>query len=266
MTLKNIFALAALMTRYGVRNNILLGLVLVSFFLQLSVLFFFDFVPRDIGMVTSDYVVSIGWIGGMLFIFFPGVAALSWGDNQRTIHTLLSAPISRTEYVFGMFTGLFFLLLLLNLLLALLGYAILAAVKLLAAGYDIRISIPQYLLSWWGVFSIEAMVLSVLVFFSGAIRGMASVFTVTLAYYLICSGLPVAIAFVNETSLFLKKFFTGLTLVFPNFSRFDYKGGIAVFGEGPVIATLLTNTGYTLLYVTLVLILSASIYGERDLK
>ncbi|MDL2286529.1 hypothetical protein LJC24_03765 [Desulfococcaceae bacterium OttesenSCG-928-F15] len=266
MQLKNIFALAALMTRYGLRNNVILGLVLVSFFLQACALFFFNFVPRDIGMVTSDYVVSIGWIGGMLFIFFHGVSALSWGENQRAIHTLLSTPISRTEYVFGMFAGLLFLLFLLNTLLALLGYGILLLAKSIAGIYFIRIGIPEYLLAWWGVFSIEAMILSVLLLFSGLIRGTASVFTVTLSYYLICSGLPVAIEFLKQDNVFMRKFLEVLTLIFPNFSRFDYKGIIAVFGEWPSLQTLSINTAYTLLYVALILIFAAGVYGERDLK
>jgi ABC-type transport system involved in multi-copper enzyme maturation permease subunit len=217
--------------------------------------------------MLADFVVTIGWCAGMVFLFFHAVQVMSWGEDRRVIHTLLARPLSRTEYVLGVFAGLFFLLLLLNCLLGSIGYGVLALIKSwVSESYFTRLGIWDYLLSWWGVLCIEAMTLSAIVLFSGMIRGGFTVLLVTLSYYLICNGLPVAIEFFKGQSLLAKKFLVALTLIFPNFTRFDYKGLIAAVGKWPPSSSLALNLAYALLYCALVLTLAAGIYNRRDLK
>ncbi len=265
--LKRICALARLVVVDGIRRHALIGLVLLALGIELSGLFFFGFVPRDIGRVLSDFVVTAGWAAGMLFLFFHAVQVMSWGEDRRVIHTLLARPLSRTEYVLGVFAGLFFLLLLLNGLLAAIGYGVLALIKSwVGVEFFSHLGIQEYLLAWWGVLSIQAMILSAIVLFSGMIRGGFTVLLVTLSYYLICNGLPVAIEFFKNASPLTRKLLEGLTLVFPNFSRFDYKGLIVALGKWPEASSLALNLAYVMLYCALVLTLAAGIYNRRDLK
>lgn len=264
---KRIFALARLVTLDGLRRHALIGLVALALGIELSGLFFFAFVPRDIGRVLTDFVVTIGWCAGMVFLLFHAVQVMSWGEDRRVIHTLLARPISRTEYVLGVFAGLLFLLFLLNVLLGVTGFAVLALIKYwVGEVFFSSLGVGKYLLAWAGVMSIQAMILSAIVLFSGMIRGGFTVLLVTLSYYLICNGLPVAIDFFKGDSVFTKKFLVALTLAFPNFSRFDYKGLIVALGKWPDLESLALNAAYVLLYCTLVLTLAAGIYNRRDLK
>jgi len=266
-SLKRISALARLVVVDGLRRHALIGLVALALGIEVSGLFFFSFVPRDIGRMLADFVVTIGWCAGMVFLFFHAVQVMSWGEDRRVIHTLLARPLSRTEYVLGVFAGLLVLLLLLNALLGAIGYGVLALIKFwVGEVYFSRLGILEYLLSWAGVLSIQAMILSVIVLFSGMIRGGFTVLLVTLSYYLICSGLPVAINFFQGNSLIVKKFLVALTLVFPNFTRFDYKGLIVALGKWPEMSSLALNLSHVLLYCALVLTLAAGVYNRRDLK
>jgi Cu-processing system permease protein len=266
-TLKRIYALARLVVVDGLRRHALLGLVLLALGIELSGLFFFAFVPRDIGRLSADFVVTIGWCAGMVFIYFHAVQVMSWGEDRRVIHTLLARPLSRTEYVLGVFTGLLMLLLLLNVVLGGIGYGVLVLIKSwVGDAYFSRLGVWEYLIAWWGVLSIEAMILSVIVLFSGMLRGGFTVLLVTISYYLICNGLPVAIEFFKGSSPLIKKILVGLTLIFPNFSRFDYKGLIVALDKWPPTSSLALNLAYVVLYCALVLTLAAGIYNGRDLK
>ena len=100
------------------------------------------------------------------------------------------------------------------------------------------------------------MILSAIVLFSGMIRGGFTVLLVTLSYYLICNGLPVAIEFFKGGSPFARKLLVGLTLLFPNFSRFDFKGMIVALGYWPPPSVLMLNLANVLLYCALVLSLA----------
>lgn len=265
--MKRIYAIARLVSVDGLRRNALIGLVLLSLAIELSGLFFFSFVPRDICRVLSDFVVTVGWSAGMVFLFFHAVQVMSWGEDRRVIHTLLARPISRAEYVVGVFLGLLFLLMLLDVLMAGIGYGVLILIKSwVGKSYFSHLGISGYLLAWFGVLSIQTMILSVIVLFSGMIRGGFTVLLVTLSFYLISNGIPVAIEFIEGNTSLSGKFLVGLTLVFPNFSLFDYKGLIVALDKWPEASTLALNLAYVLLYCSLVLVMAAWVYNKRDLK
>lgn len=265
--LGRISALARLVLVDGMRRHALMGLVLLALAIIVSGLFFFAFVPRDIGRVSVDFVVTIGWCAGMVFLLFHAVQVMSWGEDRRVIHTLLAHPLSRTDYVLGVFAGLAALLVLLNVILGIAGFGVLYLIKSwVGVAFFARLGVGEYLLSWLGVLSIEAMILAVIVLFSGMIRGGFTVLLVTLSYYLICNGLPVALEFFKGGSELVQKALVGMTLVFPNFSRFDYKGLVVVANQWPAASSLLLNLAYVVLYCVLTLTLAAGIYGRRDLK
>jgi ABC-type transport system involved in multi-copper enzyme maturation permease subunit len=260
-------ALARLVLLDGVRRYALLGLVALALAVELSGLFFFAFVPRDIGLVATDFIVSAGWATGMIFLFFHAVQVMSWGENRRVIHTLLAHPISRTEYVLGVFGGLLLLLLLLDGLLAGLGYGVLLLIKSwVSAAYFAQLGLAAYVLSWAGVLATQVLLLAVIVLFSGMLRGTFTVLLVSLAYYLICNGLPVALEFFKQGAPLMRNFLRGLTLIFPNFSTYDYKGLIVATGSLPPFTALVQQLVFVLLYAVLVLTVAAGIYNRRDLK
>lgn len=190
--LRKLWAVAWLEILGGLRRYAILGLVLLAFALEAGGLLFMDFIPRDIGRASSDFILTVGWFAGLLFLLFHCVQAFAWSDERRTLHTLLARPITRQQYVLGGYLGLATLLLLLNVILALVGFGVLYLIRTsLPMEYFSGVALTHYCLAWLGLLCIELMLLAVIVLFSGMVRGGFPVLLLTVSYYFICAGLPV---------------------------------------------------------------------------
>lgn len=269
--LLKIWSLALLVIKDGLRRNALIGLILFALLLETGGLFFFDFIPRDIGRASSDFILSVGWLTGILFLFFHAVQTMAWDEERRTIHTFLARPITRSQYVLGVFFGLAFLLLLLKLILAFLGYFLLVVIKnMVNASHFSQLSTGNYILAWFGVYCIELTILSVIMLFSGMVRGGFPVLLMSVSYYFICSGMPVVreslVQLTGTQSQSVAYLLKSLTMLFPDFGRFDFKSMITNT-PGSSFSHLLT-TDMLLLgsYIGLVLWCAAMIYERRDLQ
>ncbi len=271
--LRRIAALARLLVLDGLRRHALLGLIALALAAEAGGLLFFDFISRDIGRAASDFVISVAWLTGFIFLFFHAVQVMALDEERRVIYSLIARPISRGEYVLGVFAGLAFLLLLLNLLLGGIGFGTLAIIKgLVKPVYFEQLSVGAFLLAWGGMFAMQLMLLSVILLFSGLVRGNFPVLLVSLSFYAICSGLPVVRESVaqklaeSNSQAGMAKFLAGLTSVFPDFARLDFKNFITVEEALPSLNLLATGFGLAAAYTVLALWLAATIYQRRDLQ
>ncbi|WP_028317447.1 ABC transporter permease [Desulfobulbus elongatus] len=269
--LRKIWSLARLVLIDGLRRNALIGLVLLAFGLEAGGLLFMDFIPRDIGRASADFILSVGWLTGFLFLLFHAVQVMAWDEERRTIHTLLARPISRTQYVLGTFLGLAILLVLLNVILGVLGYGVLALIKgSIKLTYFAHLSPIHYLFSWAGLLCMELMILAIIMLFSGLVRGGFPVLLLTVSYYFICTGLPVVREAVSDrpdlTSTSLPILLQWLTALFPDFSRFDFKALITSEAAANSFQGFATDLGMLVLYLTVALWAAALVYQRRDLQ
>ncbi len=270
--LRHITATARIVLIDGLRRHALIGLIALSVAAQVGALLFFDFIPRDIGMASSDFILSVAWISGFIFLFFHCIQVIALDEERKTVYSLLARPISRSEYVIGIFTGLALLLLLLNLLLCALGFGTLLTIRSLVSHvYFSNFSYPHYMLAWTGLFSMELMLLAVILFFSGLVRGSFPVLIMSLSFYAICSGLPVVRASLHQKAaeaagtVGLQKILLFMTAFFPDFDRLDFKSLITASGSLPNLQLILVNFGLTLSYTALFLWFACFVYQRRDL-
>ncbi len=271
--LNRILSVAHLVLLDGLRRHALIGLVVLALALQCGGLLFFGFIPRDIGRASSDFIFSVSWLAGLLFLFFHAVQALAWGEERRVIHTLLARPISRAEYVVGVYSGLALLLLMLNLILGGLGWGVLGLIQSMVKESYFGVFSPGFfLLTWSGIYMVQLAVLSVIMLFSGLVRGSFTVLLMAVSYYMTCNGLPVVRQSLAtrtigaDQSLFMDNVLRGLTALFPDFGRLDYK--LYVIGQEafPDPGLLLSQYGLLGFYIVLALFLACAVYGRRDLK
>lgn len=269
--LSKLWAVARLEILGGLRRYAIVGLVFLAFVLETGGLLFMDFIPRDIGRAAVDFILTVGWFTGMLFLLFHCVQVFAWDDGRRTLHTLLARPIRRQEYVLGSYLGLALLVLVLNVILALVGLGVLYLIKnSLYAVYFPNLIFSHYTLAWLGLFCIELMLLAIIVLFSGLVRGAFPVLLLTVSYYFICSGLPVvreAFAHSEINAVFpLDTILKGLTAVFPDFGRFDFKE--IVTESQHTMAGLKLGLDFGLFFCFLAIVLGAAcfIYQQRDLR
>ena len=268
---RRIAALARIIVIDGLRSHAVIGLLFLALACEVGGLLFFGFIPRDIGRVSSDFIFSVSFLTGLLFLFFHAVNVISWGGNKRVIHTILARPISRGEYVLGLFAGFSALLGMLNLLLAGAGYLVLITIKgQISAVYFAHFSPSNYLLAWLGLSLMELTLLAVILLLSALVRGSFTVLLLSISYYLICNGLPV----VREALLPLGTAGQGvnanllkwLTAIFPDFSSLDFKNYVISAKELPSIAELGVSFSLALIYAVLVMWLAAIIYSRKDLR
>jgi len=270
---RRISALARLIILDGLRRHALIGLILFALAGTTGGLLFFDFIPRDIGRASNDFLFSITWLTGFIFLLFHAVQVMAWDSERGALHTFMARPVSRTEYALALYAGLALLLLALNVILGGLGWLVLNFIRgsVDAASYFQHLSLPFYLLAGAGLYWIQLVLLAVILLFSSAVRGSFPVLLLTLCYYFICTGLPVVReSFQQKGSAdavqALASLLKWLTAVFPDFSWLDFKTLVASSYTAPIASQILMPFGLSTLYIVIVLWLACLIYTRRDLQ
>ena len=268
--ISRISSLAWLIILDGLRRHALLGLFLFALACEMGGMFFFDFIPRDIGRATNDFLFSIGWLAGFIFLLFHCTYISAWDDEHRTIHIFLTRPISRTEYVIAVFSGLAILLFALNSILGGTAWVVLNLIKkTVDHTYFPNLSLIYFLLAWAGLYFIEMTMLSVIMFFSGSVRGSFPVLLLTISYYFICSGLPVILQTFKQniyTGHILTILLTGMTAFFPDFTQLDFKTLAASNDVAPSVTQIVLPFLVSIFYIIITLCLTSLIYERRDLQ
>jgi len=271
--LQRIISLARIIFLDGLRRHALAGLILLVLATEVSGMLFMDFFGHDVGRASSDFLFSVMWMAGLLFLFFHAVQVIAWDEEHGAIYALLSRPISRSEYVLGVFAGLMALLVCLNLLLGIAAYGTLLWIKHgLAEVYFPAFSTSHFLLAWVGMVMMQGVLLAAIMLFSGMVRGGFPVLLLTAAYYGICSGLPVVrtsvmqqLAHGQDVAVF-SHLLQVLTAVFPDFGRLDFKDEVISVTQITEINTILIHFIVASLYVVLAVIFACRLYGRRDLQ
>lgn len=267
-------SLARLIILDGLRRHALMGLVLFALAGVTGGLLFFDFIPRNIGRATNDFLFSITWLTGFIFLLFHAVQVMAWDNERGALHTFLARPISRTEYALALFFGLAALLLALNILLGGMGWGILKLIRgsVDAKSYFQHLSFPFFLLANAGLYWIQMMLLAVILLFSSAVRGSFPVLLLTLCYYFICSGLPVVRQSFQQKMIqgagnqYLDTLLQSLAAFFPDFSWLDFKTLVASNDPAPIGIQLALPFALSTLYIVIVLWVACYIYERRDLQ
>jgi len=266
--LLRVLALARIMFLDGLRRHALLGIVSLAIAAEAFGLLFMDFFGRDIGRASSDYLFSVMWMAGLLFLFFHAVQVISWDEERGAIYALLSRPISRSEYVLGVFVGLSALLIALLLLLGPVAYLTLLWIKKsLASVYFPELSMSHFLLAWAGVLAMQIVILAIIMLFSGLVRGGFPVLLLSASYYAICSGLPVVRASTAQhDGQGLNLLLQLMTALFPDFSRLDFKDEVLTASLSLDTAIIFTNFSVAILYACVMVSLACWFYARRDLQ
>jgi len=270
-SLRSVNALARLTVIDSVKSYSLICLIFFALAGEAVGFLFFDFIHRDIGRASNDYISSIIWVTGFIYLLFYAVSSVAWDDKNRVIHTIMARSISRVEYVLGIFMGHVVILFSLNFILGAIGWWVLVAIQTsLEATFIQQYSCIYYVLTVLGIFAIELVLLAVIHLLSGVIRGSFPVMLMTLSYYFICSGLPVVresvvSSLTKEDAHSLSNLFKFMTAFFPDFSRLDFKIMVTLINSSkPVFVDLLQVFGLHAFYVIIVLWFASMLYQRQD--
>ncbi|HXH71447.1 MAG TPA: ABC transporter permease subunit [Mariprofundaceae bacterium] len=265
----NIREIARLIFLEGFRRHTILGLAVLAIATEASGFLFMDFFGRDLGNPVNDFIFSIMWFVGFVFIFFHAVQIMAWDVERGFIFPLLARPVSRTDYVIGVFAGLSALLACLQLLLGILGFLTLIWIKgSVAATFFPELSVAHYLYAFFSLLAYQLLLIAVVMLLSSAIRGSFPVLVLSFAYYGIASGLPVVRSMLgtSDQQHALQYILTLLAALFPNPSTYDLKADVLTVASNLTALEIAAGFGSAFLYMVIALWLACLLYGRRDLS
>lgn len=269
--MRKVFALALITFREGIRNRSVFGILLFSLFilgLNIAVAGFF---MRDIGKVTVDMNLSALSVAGLLLVFFVGVNLMAKDIDRKTIHLVLSKPISRVEYIWGKYLGILLFILASMAVLFVLSCFTVLMLRGLYTDYFGSFSWAVFFIAAFFVFIKIAVLAAIVVFFSSittnsfitlvfAICAFIVGVTIEEVVFYLRSAFAVQELAISES---LRRFIEAVSYLVPNLSAFDFKTE-AAHGLSLGWERLGLSLGYAMIYIVILLLLASFIFRRRE--
>jgi ABC-type transport system involved in multi-copper enzyme maturation permease subunit len=230
-----IYAIVRVTFLGGVRDRTLFGIFILGLLLLLTIPVFSYFSMRQTTEVAAGYALSVISLIGLLLTVFMGGNLISRDIDRRGIHTVVTLPISRSQYMVGKFIGLA-LLLLVSLVILYLLAAI--AVFLISLQYPPAKPLPWkiYLLNSFATSTFLPMALTLAVYGIGQNTALVKDY---LAKGTNAEEISPVITVVAKASYY----------IFPNLSAFDIRNAFV----------------YGMFYIGVVISMATFVFSRRDL-
>ena len=194
---------------------------------------------------------------GLLIAIFIGIGLVSKEIERRTIYNILSKPVTRAEFILGKYAGLLLTLFVNTAIMTAGFYVALAIQKRGLALEDLSLLVAVYF-----ILLELAIVVGIAIFFSCISTSILSaVFTFCL---FVIGNFSSDIRWFGQESgsPVLEKATAILYYILPNFSDFNVIDQAAHGVRIPSV-TIIANTCYALLYITILLSAAVLIFEER---
>ena len=269
--MNSVFALAKITFKEGIRNRSLFGIGLLALFLfglNISVAGFF---MRDVGKVTVDMNLTALNVAGLLLVFFVAVNLMAKDIDRKTIHLVLSKPISRGQYLWGKYLGIVYFVTVSLLLLVVLSSLTVLLLKSMYFDYFVGFSWSSFFLAcMFAVFKLWLLA-AIVVFFSSITTNSLITLIFSLGSYIAGVTIEEVIFYIRSEmsaqekmiSESLKWFLDGVSYLVPNLSVFDFSLE-AAHGLPIALNRMLLSASYGGLYITILLLLASFIFSRRE--
>lgn len=269
--MKRVFSLAVITYKEGIRNRALFGIALLALFLMGLNIAVAGFFMRDIGKVTVDMNLSALSFAGLLLIFFVGINLMAKDIDRKTIHLVLSKPISRGQYIWGKFFGIQLFVLAALSMLTFFACATVFLLLQLYPDYFIGFSWSIFLLACLFVFIKISVLSAIVVFFSSITSSSFITLIFSISSYVVGVTIEEVVFYINSElaarevliSAPLKRFIEAISYLLPNFSVFDFSLE-AAHGLAIEVSRLGLSLGYAVVYASLLLMLASAIFARRE--
>ena len=252
-----IIAVAFNTFRETIRDRVLLNI----FFFSLAMVLISIILSRwSIGQerkILIDFGLSVVSIFGLLVSIFIGIGLVHREIERRTIFTILSKPVRRSQFVVGKFLGMAATLCILIILMG----SVLYGIVTLQGGAPRGIIIISYILIYWEMLIMVSVALTFSCVTTPMISAVMSIFLYTIGHlssdiHLIGSG-----GHSPSMAIILKI----LYYILPNLERFNIAAevvhGLPLAG-GSVIVSMLYGT----VYIAFLLLLSSTLLERREFQ
>jgi ABC-type transport system involved in multi-copper enzyme maturation permease subunit len=269
LLIKQINALTLSTIKGGLRDRLMMGLLLTGFFFLLSSTVFSSFSMRQGVEVSINYGLSVVQMLATLITLFLGLNHLSREIETKSGFLVLTQPLSRPLYIYGKFFGLVALSIIVILFLGVCAAAGILLAKLTST--DVTV------INWFNFFMAMAGILMICAVLSATILLFTSIATSAMLPFLMSIAV-MAIGFATqpvkkfiesgtstqEFSPVLKSVVLVAYYIFPNLNSFDFK--VYAIYNLPISAI---SFGYALTYgccyCAMLLFIAALLFSRRDM-
>jgi len=220
--------------------------------------------------IIKDLGLSAMAIFGLFIAIFIGIGLVSKEIERRSIYSLISKPVRRSELVVGKFLGLALTVAINLAVMTVVWYGVLAymswsEIDLVKKGWEAPAADPRLLVAVYLLFVQLVLVIALALFFSTFAEPLwATVFTF---------GLYVAGHFSADLKHFdvivgdspVRYVTTGLYYLLPNMATFDVKNAV-VHAQLVPYGYVLTATAYGAFYSLALVAAAVLIFSKKDFK
>lgn len=268
--MKALWALAVITYKEGIRNRAIYGIFLLALLLFAANFLICGMVMREVGKVAVDVALSAVSFSGLLLVLFVGINLLAKDLDRRTIYMVLARPLSRSQYIWGKFSGM---VLLIGTAVASLGSC--AVLSIFSVKWAFSEFFPRF--SWapviWAIVLVGLMLilLTALSFLFASFTTSSFVTLIlTVVSYLIGHSVAAIKALVEapqtvgiEVSSTTVRLIKGAYYLFPNLALLDIK--LQAAHNLPIPWTYLAGAvSYGLVYSALAVTLAGLIFSKRE--
>jgi len=249
--------------RDSIRDRIAYGLVFFAVMLiAASILLAQLTAGQDVKIIKDLGLAASSVIGVSIAIFF-GIGLVTKEVERRSIYSLLSKPVTRSQFVLGKYLGLTFTLLINLAMMAVALYAVLA--------YFDWTATPGLRASW------EAPALDPRMLAAFALIGVEALFFSTFSSPFLSVALTVGVYIIGHFSEDLKHIDTivkspalatvarGLYYIMPNLTSLDIKSEV-VHGQSVAALHMVSASVTSSLFIALLVLGATIVFSRRDLK
>ncbi len=268
--MKTIYAITLLTYKEGLRYRILYGTLVLSILLMFFSISISGLFLRENSKIILDFCLSAVSIGGLLVPFFLAINLLAKDIEQRTVVSILSRSVSRTQYILGKFGGI---TLLTGTVMAILCVTTLLSIyagkQVLGAHYFVHFSAPAVIVSimmnFLGITILNALVvLWCSVTTSSFLATLLTLFTYLIGHTVDDMVQFLATSMGAEVITSVRYTVQAAQYIFPNLAAFDLKL-LAAHGLMLPAAEISLLIIYAAGYISAVLALAILAFGRRDL-
>ncbi len=251
--MRKILVIAENTFKEAIRDKVLISIITIGFLLIAASKIF---VPISIGeesKVINDFGISLVEIFGVLIIVFIGTRIFHQEIERKTIFSVMSKPVSTLEFVAGKFLGLYYLIIVVQVLLI--------VIFLVFSKFYLK-TVDIYLLNVLYFFLLEFLLLDALAIFlscfmtplTSGVVALLLFFIAHLTFYLkdLIINIPTLSGLLNF-----------LYYVLPNFSVFNIKATV-IYHLPITIYSYLLAFSYSLLYSLILIIFSSFLYSKKE--
>jgi len=248
--------------REAIRDKVLYNLLIFALILIGGSILLATLTISEQNKIIVDFGLASMNLFGVLMAIFLGIGLVSKEIEKKTLYTVLSKPIGRTEFLLGKYAGL------------LLTLAVNTMIMGVGLYLTLMINQARWGFSIWDVMDPRLIGAIYMIYFELAILTAVALLFSTFTTTTLAAIFTLSIYIMGHASFDLMKMgekldglagplLKGIYYILPNLSYFNIKGQVA---HGVAIAPsyFFYTTLYALVYCTLLMCLASFIFKRRD--